>query len=125
IGTQSFGKGSVQTVAKVDDTQGVKLTIAQYMTPNSRKIQAVGISPDVLVGEFEGEWNANASKESRYIREADLRNHLTATIETPEEKKLREKKEHEERIERARRREEAKRKKDSEKDDTPKAYDVK
>lgn len=125
IGTQSFGKGSVQTVAKVDDTQGVKLTIAQYMTPNSRKIQALGISPDVIVGEFEGDWSNSSSNESRYIREADLRNHLTATIETPEEKKLREKREHEERVERARRREEARRKKDKEKEDAPKAYDVK
>ncbi len=129
VGTQSFGKGSVQTVAKVDDSQGVKLTIAQYMTPNSRKIQAVGISPDVLVGEFEGDWVAGSKTESRYIREADLRNHLTATIETPEEKKAREKREHEERVERARRREEALRKRENEdkdKDsDIPRVYDVK
>lgn len=127
VGTQSFGKGSVQTVAKVDDTQGVKLTIAQYMTPNSRKIQAVGITPDVWVDEYEGEWVAQGKNESRYIRESDLRNHLTATIETPDEKKVREQREHEERLERARRREEARRARKSKDktDDEPRAYDVK
>lgn len=126
VGAQSFGKGSVQTVAKVDDTQGVKLTIAQYMTPNSRKIQALGITPDVFVDEFEGEWTASNGQDSRYIREADLRNHLTATIETPEEKKQREKNEHEERMARIKRREEARRKKtETNKEETPKPYDVK
>lgn len=45
MGSQSFGKGSVQSIAKIDDKQGVKLTIAQYMTPKDRKIQAVGIKP--------------------------------------------------------------------------------
>ena len=39
MGTTSFGKGSVQTVAKVSDEEGVKLTIAQYMTPKEEKIQ--------------------------------------------------------------------------------------
>lgn len=100
MGTQSFGKGSVQSVAKIDDTSGVKLTIAQYMTPTGRKIQAVGINPDVIIGEAEGEWFDENKKESSFIREKDLKNHLTATIETPEEKKLREEIELQERIER-------------------------
>lgn len=100
MGSQSFGKGSVQSIAKIDEEQGVKLTIAQYMTPKDRKIQAVGIKPDVLVSEYEGVWVSENEKESRYIRERDLRNHLTATIETPEEKEARIKKEKEERLER-------------------------
>lgn len=103
MGTQSFGKGSVQSVAKIDDTSGVKLTIAQYMTPNNRKIQAVGIMPDVVIGEAEGEWYDENKKESSFIREKDLKNHLTATIETPDEKKLREEQELKERIERTER----------------------
>jgi carboxyl-terminal processing protease len=103
MGTQSFGKGSVQSVAKIDETSGVKLTIAQYMTPNNRKIQAVGITPDVLVGEVEGEWYNDNKKESSFIREKDLKNHLTATIETPEETKIREEQELKERIERTER----------------------
>lgn len=103
MGTQSFGKGSVQSVAKIDETSGVKLTIAQYMTPTGRKIQAVGINPDVLIGEAEGEWFDENKKESSFIREKDLKNHLTATIETPEEKKIREEQELKERIERTER----------------------
>lgn len=103
MGTQSFGKGSVQSVAKIDDASGVKLTIAQYMTPANRKIQAVGILPDVTIGEAEGEWYDNNKKESSFIREKDLKNHLTATIETLEEKKSREESELKERIERTER----------------------
>lgn len=103
MGTQSFGKGSVQSVAKIDDTSGVKLTIAQYMTPANRKIQAVGIMPDVTIGEAEGEWYDENKKESSFIREKDLKNHLTATIETVEEKKIREGQELDERIERTQR----------------------
>ncbi len=91
MGSQSFGKGSVQTVAQLDKQTGVKLTIAQYMTPLSRKIQAVGIKPDVEIAESQA---AAASKnddhDDRYIREKDLKNHLTATIETDDEKKERE-----------------------------------
>lgn len=98
MGSQSFGKGSVQTVAQLDKETGVKLTIAQYMTPKNRKIQAVGITPDVKVEEVDQEAFEKDLKEDRYIREKDLRNHLTATIETPEEKKEREAKEREERL---------------------------
>ncbi len=97
MGSQSFGKGSVQSIAKIDEIQGVKLTIAQYMTPKERKIQAVGIKPDIFISEYEGAWISEHEKESRYVREADLRNHLTATIETKEEKEERIKKEREQR----------------------------
>jgi carboxyl-terminal processing protease len=100
MGSQSFGKGSVQSIAKIDEDQGVKLTIAQYMTPKDRKIQAVGIKPDIIVSEYEGSWVSENENESRYVRERDLRNHLTATIETPEEKELRKNKEREERVKR-------------------------
>lgn len=100
LGTQSFGKGSVQSIAKIDETKGVKLTIAQYMTPKDRKIQAVGIKPDVIVSQYEGTWVSNHETESGFIREADLKNHLTATIETKAEKEARLKKEKEERLKR-------------------------
>lgn len=98
-GNLSFGKGSVQTVAKVDEENGVKLTIAQYMTPSGRKIQAVGIKPDIFIKER----NVNADDfdyEENFVRERDLRNHLVATIETVAEKVEREKREKEERIKR-------------------------
>lgn len=103
MGTQSFGKGSVQSVAKIDDQIGVKLTIAQYMTPSGRKIQAVGIKPDVVIDEVEADFVESNKKESSFIREKDLKNHLTATIETVEEKTVREESELKERIERTER----------------------
>ena len=100
MGSQSFGKGSVQTVAQLDKETGVKLTIAQYMTPKNRKIQAVGIMPDVIIEEVDQDAFEKDLKEDRYIREKDLRNHLTATIETPAELKLRLEAEREERMQR-------------------------
>ena len=98
MGSQSFGKGSVQTVAQLDKETGVKLTIAQYMTPKNRKIQAVGIFPDVTVEEVDQDAFEKDLKEDRYIREKDLRNHLTATIESESEKKQRQAQEKEDRL---------------------------
>jgi carboxyl-terminal processing protease len=103
MGTQSFGKGSVQSVAKIDEQIGVKLTIAQYMTPSGKKIQAIGIKPDVVIDELEVDFVEKNKKETTFIREKDLKNHLTASIETPEEKKYREELELQERIERTER----------------------
>ncbi len=100
IGTQSFGKGSVQTISQLTEDQGLKLTIAQYMTPKGRKIQAIGIKPDVEVLPAEGEWLRENLSDDGYIREADLRNHLTATIETPAEKELRVQREKSQRLKR-------------------------
>jgi carboxyl-terminal processing protease len=90
MGTLSFGKGSVQTVAQLDKHTGVKLTIAQYMTPKNRKIQAMGITPDIHIEEMNQTEFEKGMKEDRYIREKDLKGHLTATLETSEEKALRE-----------------------------------
>ncbi|HEY0838744.1 MAG TPA: S41 family peptidase [Vulgatibacter sp.] len=49
MGTQSFGKGSVQSVIDLDDGSGLKMTIARYYTPKHRSIHGMGISPDVTV----------------------------------------------------------------------------
>ncbi|MCB1615708.1 MAG: peptidase S41, partial [Pseudomonadales bacterium] len=49
IGTRSFGKGSVQTVIPVSETQAIKLTTSRYYTPSGRSIQAEGIEPDIVV----------------------------------------------------------------------------
>ena len=49
VGTQTFGKGSVQTILPLDDESALRLTTARYYTPNGRSIQAVGITPDVIV----------------------------------------------------------------------------
>jgi len=49
LGTQSFGKGSVQTVIDLGDDTGVKLTIARYFTPSGKSIDGTGIAPDFVV----------------------------------------------------------------------------
>lgn len=49
LGTQTFGKGSVQTMIELEDGSALKLTIARYFTPDHRSIQGSGITPDVVV----------------------------------------------------------------------------
>lgn len=49
VGTDSFGKGSVQTIIQISDEKAIKLTTALYYTPNGRSIQAQGIKPDIFV----------------------------------------------------------------------------
>lgn len=73
VGTESFGKGSVQTVMEIDETQAIKLTTARYYTPNGRSIQAAGIVPDVIVESRQfKEPGAGISR----IKEKDLDGHL-------------------------------------------------
>lgn len=69
LGTQSFGKGSVQTVIPLPGNGAMRLTTARYYTPSGRSIQALGITPDVEVREtreapvsFGGEHEADYSK---------------------------------------------------------------
>jgi carboxyl-terminal processing protease len=49
IGTKTYGKGSVQTILRLDNGTAMKLTIAKYLTPKDRSINGVGIEPDVKV----------------------------------------------------------------------------
>jgi len=49
VGTQSFGKGSVQTIIPLSDGSGLRLTTAKYFTPKGRSIQGKGITPDIIV----------------------------------------------------------------------------
>ena len=72
MGSQTFGKGSVQTVRPLGPDTGIKLTTARYYTPNGRAIHAKGIVPDVMVDETaEGDLYA-----ALRTREADLDKHL-------------------------------------------------
>jgi carboxyl-terminal processing protease len=70
LGTQTFGKGSVQSVVPLPGNAAIKLTTARYYTPQGRSIQAKGIVPDIVVEE-----TPNGSHSPR-IREADLERHL-------------------------------------------------
>ena len=49
VGTQTFGKGSVQTILPLSDGSGLRLTTAQYFTPDDRSIHGTGIMPDIVV----------------------------------------------------------------------------
>jgi carboxyl-terminal processing protease len=49
VGTQTFGKGSVQTIIPLSDGSGLRLTTAKYFTPNGRSIHGKGITPDIVV----------------------------------------------------------------------------
>ena len=71
MGTQTFGKGSVQSVLPLPGNTAIKLTTARYYTPEGRTIQAKGIVPDIIVEE-----SANGSNGSPRLREADLDRHL-------------------------------------------------
>ena len=51
IGTKSFGKGSVQTVMPLRGNGAMRLTTARYYTPSGRSIQALGVSPDIVVAQ--------------------------------------------------------------------------
>ncbi|WP_276576707.1 S41 family peptidase [Endozoicomonas sp. 4G] len=75
VGTESFGKGSVQTVLplNIDNKKGLKLTTALYYTPNGRSIQAEGIKPDILVPRAKVVPEENVSD----YKEADLQGHLS------------------------------------------------
>jgi carboxyl-terminal processing protease len=75
IGTQTFGKGSVQTIIPIrndrDNPTAIKLTTARYYTPSGRSIQAQGITPDLLVDD-----TAEGNFAGLNVREADLAHHL-------------------------------------------------
>ena len=72
MGTDSFGKGSVQTVLPLNNDRALKLTTALYFTPNGRSIQAQGIVPDIEVARAK----LTREQDSEGIKEADLQGHL-------------------------------------------------
>src|SRR5450759_1594865 len=70
MGTQTFGKASVQTILPLGDGTAIKLTTARYYTPNGRSIQAKGIVPDIALDD------GSRSDTDLKVREADLSKHL-------------------------------------------------
>ncbi len=89
LGSQTFGKGSVQTVRPLGPDTGLKLTTARYYTPSGKSIQAKGIVPDVMVDDSE-EGSPFAILRTR---EADLEKHLGSgqglDLKDPAREKLR------------------------------------
>ena len=84
MGTQSFGKGSVQTVLPVSETKALKLTTSLYYTPSGRSIQAEGIVPDVVVERAQ----LTSLEQGNRLREADLNRSIEnagSTVETETE----------------------------------------
>lgn len=76
LGTQSFGKGSVQTILPLPDGDAaIRLTTARYFTPNGRSIQATGITPDIIMEPIVQQASAPADRPDA-IRERNLPRHL-------------------------------------------------
>jgi carboxyl-terminal processing protease len=75
VGTQTFGKGSVQTIIPLKDGSGLRLTTARYYTPSGRSIQAKGIVPDIIVKPLRPEEEKEAVVPKTPM-ERDLERHL-------------------------------------------------
>jgi carboxyl-terminal processing protease len=85
MGTQTFGKGSVQTVFPLDSNTGMRLTTAKYYTPSGRSIQNVGIAPDIEVKLPKITEAKNGETAHLIVREKDLDRHLkNETVKDPE-----------------------------------------
>ena len=86
VGTQSFGKGSVQTIFPLKDGSGLRLTTARYFTPNGRSIQAKGIVPDIIVKPLPLE-EEKVAPAPKFPSEKDLERHLIDVEKGPPKEK--------------------------------------
>ncbi len=84
MGERSFGKGSVQSLYKIDRTHAVKLTTARYFTPSGKSVQEGGIDPDIKVPQLS---DPDARRRSEFaLRESDLRRHLVNEVSLDDKK---------------------------------------
>jgi len=84
MGERSFGKGSVQSMIRLDKTNAVKLTTARYYTPSGRSVQEGGIEPDIRVPQIS---DPDARKRAALsYRESDLRGHLVNDVDLDDKK---------------------------------------
>jgi carboxyl-terminal processing protease len=88
MGQKSFGKGSVQSVIKLGDGSGLKLTVARYYTPSGKSIQAEGITPDIEIEEIDAETMKNTGLKPKAMREKDIQGHLLSEKEKQDQKDL-------------------------------------
>lgn len=77
VGENTFGKGSVQVIMPIDDKEALRLTIARYYLPSGRTIQAIGVTPDVIV--HPGKVPL-PDENVFFIKENDLKKHLTVEL---------------------------------------------
>ncbi|MCP4817869.1 MAG: peptidase S41, partial [Shimia sp.] len=89
VGTKSFGKGSVQTVMPLRGDGAMRLTTARYYTPSGRSIQALGVSPDIVVEQPRRKPASEEEEETsrRFNGEADLRGSLNNDSLTDDERR--------------------------------------
>jgi carboxyl-terminal processing protease len=109
LGTQTFGKGSVQTIFPLKDGSGLRLTTARYFTPSGRSIQAKGIVPDIIVKPLQPEEQKEALV-PKHPLEKDLERHLEDVEKGPAKEKEKPRKE-DPKKEEAKKKEEVKEKK--------------
>ncbi|WP_442862391.1 S41 family peptidase [Campylobacter sp. Cr9] len=83
VGEKTFGKGSVQMIREINAKEGVKLTIAKYYLPSGRTIQAVGVTPDIIVHPGK----VTMEEEGFSIKESELKKHLENELEKIDGKK--------------------------------------
>lgn len=81
MGQRTFGKGSVQSVVKLGDGSGLKLTVGRYYTPSGRSIQAYGIVPDIELEDLSTDALNQARIKRSVHREKDMRGHLIGEAE--------------------------------------------
>jgi len=86
MGQRSFGKGSVQSVVKLGDGSGLKLTVARYYTPSGKSIQSEGIIPDVKIDNLSKEALKKARVKKKVKRESDIKGHLLGDKEKSQKK---------------------------------------
>ena len=89
LGTKTFGKGSVQTIFPLKDGSGLKLTTARYYTPNGKSIQAMGITPSIIVP-FSEAPEPELKGQARHPMEKDQERHLEGVEESKKGKEPKE-----------------------------------
>ncbi len=87
MGQRTFGKGSVQSVVRLGDGSGLKLTVARYYTPSGISIQSEGINPDIEIDDVDPEAFSKAIVKNKAPREKDIQGHLKGDREKKGEKK--------------------------------------
>jgi len=83
VGEKTFGKGSVQIIMPVNETEAMRLTIARYYLPSGRTIQAVGVTPDIIVPFGK----VTIEQDTFSIKEAELKKHLKSELKKIDGKK--------------------------------------